>query len=62
LSLVSDSANAAELNDAETADAENVAALAQRALPDENEEWDPDADPDSNTTAAAPKDGEDQTK
>ena len=53
LSLVSDAANEAEVDSAETADAENVAALAQRALPDENEEWDPDAEPESSQTTAA---------
>jgi hypothetical protein len=42
LSVVAEAANDAALS--ETADEENIAALAQPAQPDENQEWDPDAD------------------
>jgi segregation and condensation protein A len=45
LSVVAEAANDAALS--ETADVENIAALAQPAQPDENQEWDPDAESES---------------
>jgi segregation and condensation protein A len=45
LSVVAEAANDAALS--ETADEENIAALAQPAQPDENQEWDPDAESES---------------
>jgi segregation and condensation protein A len=38
-------------NDNDAGDVENVAALAQPALPDEDQEWDPDAESESEVTA-----------
>jgi segregation and condensation protein A len=48
LSVVAEAANDAALS--ETADEENIAALAQPAQPDENQEWEPDADAEPETT------------
>jgi len=42
LSVVAEAANDAALS--ATADEENIAALAQPAQPDENQEWDPDSE------------------
>jgi segregation and condensation protein A len=50
LSLVAEAANDAALSD--TADQENIAALAQPAQPDENQEWDPEAEPGDDASGA----------
>jgi segregation and condensation protein A len=44
-----EAANDAALSD--SADEENIAALAQPAQPDENQEWDPDAEPTADATS-----------
>jgi segregation and condensation protein A len=49
LSVVAEAANDAALS--ENADEENIAALAQPAQPDENQEWDPDAEADAEADA-----------
>jgi segregation and condensation protein A len=52
LSVVAEAANDAALS--ENADEENIAALAQPAQPDENQEWDPDAEAEPEVTEITP--------
>jgi segregation and condensation protein A len=52
LSVVAEAANDAALS--ATADEENIAALAQPAQPDENQEWDPDSEPSAQLAEADP--------